>query len=435
MKKTIKALDLFVCSYDVRIDNALLELCYSADEPLTRGELCVALDLLQRGHTNSFKYAAIPQLALDCGMSERSIIRALSSLKARGLIEYEHRQGDRTPALILLKKTGKGFTDIPRAAFRACMERIAAHEMTLPALRLLVFAWRNTYGYKGKRRNDYEPINERVMKDVYIMHGMGVTHKRNLYKALGELSSYGAITIKHIEEWKSGQKLNNVRKVVVNSVWIPEKKAVVKMSCDTVVNMSVDPVVNMSCDEKALETSANIGISAGNDTDTPKISHDKNTTIRNKDILNKDCLNKDAAAAAPSLDNTHTHICLEEAESPTKSREKTLEQLRAEAREYIANCKPLTAESTEPSRESVPVSDHKPMTALEMLNAMSEEERAELKKVPSYFMFTADTPSATPAEIYDFEDMKRYAAIHGTLEGFTASRATPSEPGVIADCI
>jgi hypothetical protein len=318
------------------------------------------------------------------------------------------------------------------------MEHIRSGQMNAAAVRVLVYVWRQTYGYKGKRMNNMEPINERPLSDSYVMNDLGMTQKRHLYKALSDLTEYGAITIKHIKGYRNGKAYSSIRKVIANSLWV-DKVAVPKMNrdtCEAVPKMNREAVPKMNHEQMTVENCETDRVYNGSSGERQQVTGFKMGTENVERERIKSCLqNRDAAAAAPSLDNTHTHICSEETERITKNGEKSLEQLRAEAREYIANCKPLTAESTEPSRESAPVSDHKPMTALEMLESMTEEERAELNKAPSYFIFTADTPSAPPAEIYDFEEMKRYAAIHGTLDGFTASRATPSEPGVIADCI
>ncbi len=177
----------FVSIYDVCIPNDLLQLMYNVQAGLTKSDVFVLLDVLQHGGANNAMPISRKQIAIDCNLSVPSVKRALKHLQDIDIITYDVQSDYHTPSLIALNVAKAPFTQIPMSIFNALMPA----KLTFTAIRLLLFVWRNTYGYKGRHGGRIAPA---LMTDTFIARGTGVDRK-NLQRALKELRQVGAIYI------------------------------------------------------------------------------------------------------------------------------------------------------------------------------------------------------------------------------------------------
>ena len=175
----------FKAKYDVCIPNEMLRLLYDVNERITKAECLILIDILQRGGLNHETPVSRKQLAIDCKISEASVKRALQRLKESGIISYERGTTPHAPSMLSLDFERVPFTQVPASAINALLETPLSHT----AIRLLLFVWRYTYGYKGGNGGC---IKSCKMSDTFINEGTHIDEK-NAQRAIRELKSVEAI--------------------------------------------------------------------------------------------------------------------------------------------------------------------------------------------------------------------------------------------------
>lgn len=180
----------FFTKYDVKISNDLLTVMYTISERMTAAEVVLLLDLVQRGGANNEIPLSLSQIMHDCNISRPTACNALKRLRERGLVTSSYTQGETTPALVAVNAEKSLFTIVPKSAVNACFELIRAGGLSFTALRLLLFVWRFTYGFRGKNGDSTEPKS--IFSDSFIHKGTGI-QKHHAHRAIKELVKVGAI--------------------------------------------------------------------------------------------------------------------------------------------------------------------------------------------------------------------------------------------------
>ena len=391
MTKTIHMTDIAVF-----VPNVIIEAISRVSDKLTATDCAILLDLVQWGAANGVKLIPVSQLAADTNAPPRSVIRSLKRLRERGLISYEHRQGEHRPAEIGLILPRKPYTRIPAEAFNDTLKAIRARELHLTSLRLLCFVWRETFGYRANHNN------ERQLSDSYIKERTGI-NRGNSNRALRELKALNAVRVFIKSQFIRGQR-TEIKHFLALSVWLPPA-----------VKMSYDPAVKLSHDNFTAESIEAYAISTGNEEKAAPATHDNFTADTKEKISCKEISKKDSAAALPVLKNSKSKY-----EGLEHLRDMTLDEMRKEAREYIATLN-RDKESAGATETPAPVSDHKPVTAFEMLAALTPSEREDIERVRAKAYIPNEDTETAPA--YSFDDMRRYAAEHGTLTGYRPAQS------------
>lgn len=212
----------FKAIYDVCIPNEMLRLLYDVNESITKAESLIIIDIIQRGGLNHETPISHKQIVADCNISEKSAQRALKHLTELGLISYEHGNGFHAPSMLSIEDTERvPFTQIPASAIAELM----SNHLTQTAIRLLLFVWRYTYGFKGANGC----VKSCKLSDSFINVGTNID-KKNAQRAVRELKQNGAInTFIH----------NGSRIAYPCDVWVSFKPS-------TPVNLPPPPPVKMT---------------------------------------------------------------------------------------------------------------------------------------------------------------------------------------------